>query len=187
MVRYTRIQCVVILILNTLVCLLLSLTGSPVVSAMNSRALAASNTPFHIYLPSIAYSAADEILRLTNQLRAQNGCAPLTLSPALSAAANAHSADMAVNNFVGHIGTDGSTLGRRLDEVGYTFTLAAENVAAGYPTPRDVVQGWYNETPPNDGHRRNILNCDLKELGIGQAYNPSSTYRFYWTQDFGTQ
>lgn len=143
--------------------------------------------PFHVYLPTVVRQADQGILELTNQLRVQHGCTPLTLSPALSAAAMEHSTDMATNNFLGHTGSDGSSPGKRLDEVGYTFTLAAENVAAGYTTPQEVVNAWYNETAPNDGHRRNILNCDLKEIGIGQASNPNSTYHFYWTQDFGAQ
>jgi uncharacterized protein YkwD len=36
------------------------------------------------------------------------------------------------------------------------------------------------------GHRANILNCRLRQLGVGYASNSASTYRTYWTQDFGT-
>lgn len=142
---------------------------------------------YYAYLPAVVREADQDVLELTNQLRVQNGCAPLTLSPTLSTAANEHSTDMAANNFIGHTGSDGSSPGKRLDDVGYPFTLAAENVAAGYTTPQDVVHAWFNETAPNDGHRRNILNCQLTEIGIGQAYNPNSTYHFYWTEDFGTR
>jgi uncharacterized protein YkwD len=35
------------------------------------------------------------------------------------------------------------------------------------------------------GHRRNILDCTPKDMGVGVASNPRSTYRTYWTQDFG--
>jgi uncharacterized protein YkwD len=47
------------------------------------------------------------------------------------------------------------------------------------------VGSWYNETPPNDGHRRNMLNCALTQIGVGYATNPNSDYGTYWTQDFG--
>jgi uncharacterized protein YkwD len=36
------------------------------------------------------------------------------------------------------------------------------------------------------GHRANILNCALNEIGVGYATDSSSQYGVYWTQDFGT-
>ena len=44
--------------------------------------------------------------------------------------------------------------------------MAAENIAAGYPTPEAVIDAFFNETPPNDGHRRNLLNCGLRDVGF---------------------
>jgi uncharacterized protein YkwD len=35
------------------------------------------------------------------------------------------------------------------------------------------------------GHKANIVNCDLHELGVGFATGGS--YGTYWTQDFGTR
>ncbi|MEU5524969.1 CAP domain-containing protein [Streptomyces sp. NPDC047860] len=49
-----------------------------------------------------------------------------------------------------------------------------ENVAWGYPTPEAAFLAWFNETPPNDGHRRNILNCNFTSIGVGIAYAPNS-------------
>ena len=34
-------------------------------------------------------------------------------------------------------------------------------------------------------HRANILNCGYAEIGIG--YATGGSYRYYWTQDFGTR
>jgi len=34
-------------------------------------------------------------------------------------------------------------------------------------------------------YRRNILDCSAKDMGVGVATDPRSTYRIYWTQDFG--
>jgi uncharacterized protein YkwD len=43
----------------------------------------------------------------------------------------------------------------------------------------------YTEKPPNDGHRVNILNPKLKEVGITIIYD--ATHKKLWiTQDFGT-
>ncbi|HEY8664738.1 MAG TPA: CAP domain-containing protein [Propionibacteriaceae bacterium] len=45
----------------------------------------------------------------------------------------------------------------------------------------DVMASWMNSA----GHRANILNCALTELGVG--YATGGTYGSYWTQDFGTR
>ncbi len=36
------------------------------------------------------------------------------------------------------------------------------------------------------GHRANILNCSLRQIGVGLATGPAGTYGTYWTQDFAT-
>jgi uncharacterized protein YkwD len=132
-----------------------------------------------------ANTFATEVLQLTNNLRATNGCGPLTLSTQLTNAALNHSTDMTkMASTISHTGTNGSTFVMRIEQAGYTdFTLAAENIAAGYATPQDVVNGWYN----SPGHRANMLNCELKDIGIGYVYDAHSTFNYYWTEDFGTR
>lgn len=122
-----------------------------------------------------------EIIRLTNEQRTEAGCAPLTVSFQLMTAARNHTRDMAENNFMSHLGSDGSTFVVRYERVGYVWRAAAENVAAGYTTPQEVVEGWME----SDGHRKNILNCAISEVGVGYAYSAQS-HSTYWTQDFGT-
>lgn len=137
--------------------------------------------------------AADDfkqrVIDRTNMYREQHGCAALTVNSKLNQSAQGHSDDMAYNDFFSHTGSNGSTLETRLKAVGYAYWSAAENIAAGYSTPEDVVDAWYNETPPNDGHRLNILNCDLQEIGVGYTYLADDTgkknYHHYWVQDFG--
>lgn len=123
---------------------------------------------------------AQQVVDLTNQHRMAAGCAPLTVSPQLTSAAAAHSQDMAKNNFFSHTGSDGSTPWDRIRRTGYTYSTAAENIAAGYRTAEQVVQGWYN----SEGHRRNMLNCNLREIGV--AYADGGSFGRYWTQVFAT-
>lgn len=145
--------------------------------------------------PSAPASPASDIVRRvvdrTNAYRQQNGCPALTLNVQLINSAQAHSVDMAQNDFFGHTGSDGSSFDQRITRAGYNFRRAAENIAAGYATPEEVVDGWFNESPPNDGHRLNILNCALREIGVGYVYLPndpgSVTYQYYWTQDLGAR
>jgi uncharacterized protein YkwD len=126
-----------------------------------------------------------EVIRLTNVERAAHGCPPLVAEVHLMNAAEGHSTDMAVNDFFSHTGSNGSNPGQRMLAAGYPgFTQWAENIAAGYTTPAIVMNAWMNSA----GHRANILNCTLEEIGVGYVYrNPDPgnvTYRHYWTQVF---
>lgn len=126
----------------------------------------------------------------TNYYRAKFAptCPQLTYNPLLTLAAYRHSEDMALHGFLLHTGSDGSTIPDRLRAVGYHFSTWAENITWYAPTPEQAVDDWFNETPPNDGHRRNILGCTLREVGIGYYYAPHDAVgaHNYWTEDFGS-
>jgi uncharacterized protein YkwD len=126
------------------------------------------------------------VLELTNQFRSQNGLTLLTLNVELNAASLGHSRDMALQDFFSHTGRDGSAPWDRAREVGYEARTMAENIAAGYSTPEQVVQGWINSA----GHRANLLNASFRELGVGYFFLSNDTgsvnYRHYWTQMFGS-
>ena len=132
-----------------------------------------------------------QVLTLVNQRRAAGAtcggvakpAAPaLTLDTRLRCAARHHSRDMGTNNFMSHTGSDGTTPWQRMTSAGYTYRRAAENIAAGYATADAVVKGWMSST----GHCNNIMDARLTQIGIGYFYAPTSTYKHYWTQDFGT-
>jgi uncharacterized protein YkwD len=126
------------------------------------------------------------VVELTNFQRSQAGLAPLKLNEKLSKAAYAHSRDMALNDYFSHTGSDGSDVSDRVRSTGYRYLNAGENIAAGYTTPEDAVQGWMN----SPGHRANILFPDVKEIGVGfySLSNDSgkAPFQYYWTQDFAT-
>jgi uncharacterized protein YkwD len=147
------------------------------------------------YLPLIMGSSVEgQVLALINEQRRLNGCdVDLTISAQLSAAAADHSRDMALNDFFGHDGSDKSTMESRAMDAGYNYSILAENIQAGAPSPQEVVNGsaGWMQSPP---HRANILNCGLRETGIGYYYQANDQvipgvggpFRHYWTQDFGT-
>jgi uncharacterized protein YkwD len=146
-----------------------------------------------LYLPLVGSGGAttaatpdgfvQRVVALTNQMRAEAGCPALHLSPALTEAALTHSRDMAANDFFDHIGSDGSTSWQRIERMGYRPTTSAENIAVGFATPESVMTAWRNSS----GHRQNILNCALTEIGVGYVYDETGQYRHYWTQDFARQ
>ena len=77
-----------------------------------------------------------------NQERGKVGCSPLAMNTALNKAALGHSEDMARNDFFDHTGSDGSSPWERMTRAGYQFSEAGENIAAGYTSPEDVMDGW---------------------------------------------
>lgn len=152
------------------------ITPAPTVTATPTRT--ATSTP-----TCAAHDNAFEcqVLFLLNAERTKRGLAPLTSNALLHTAARAHSNDMAQNNFFDHVGSDGSTFSERITDAGYDWSAAAENIAAGYSTPADVVEGWMNST----GHRNNILNANYVHIGIGYVYRSAAEWDHYWTTDFG--
>lgn len=123
---------------------------------------------------------AYQVLELTNQQRINAGLRPLTWSGELAAVAAAHSRDMALRGFFDHTNPDGLTPFDRMKQAGLRYSHAAENIAAGQRTPEEVVNGWMNSA----GHRANILNPQLTQLGVG--YYAGGRYGAYWTQCFMT-
>jgi len=130
---------------------------------------------------SLNASFEAQVISLINQQRTNNGLAGLASSSTLAIAARNHTLDMVCNNFVSHTGSNGSYFGTRLNLAGFSYSSAAENVAAGYGSPADVVAGWMG----SDGHRANILNASFTHIGVGYASLASSTYKDYWTAEFG--
>ena len=127
-------------------------------------------------------SIANDVVRYTNEQRVRNGLRAFVASARLMEAARLHAEQMAQYQRMDH--TIGSakypTLQSRLDAVGYVYQNAAENVAWNSQTPQSVVTGWMN----SPGHRANILNPGLTEIGTAMAR--SAKGEPYWIQVFGT-
>jgi uncharacterized protein YkwD len=122
------------------------------------------------------------VIALTNAQRRAHGCGALTVNVTLTRVAQAHTADMATHNYFSHNSRNGASPAARMTAAGYRYSYAAENIAAGQASADIVVAAWMK----SPGHRANILNCHLTQIGVGYAVNNASTYRTYWTQDFGT-
>ncbi|MFI8181276.1 CAP domain-containing protein [Actinacidiphila glaucinigra] len=116
------------------------------------------------------------MLDLVNQERAKAGCTALKVNAKLNEAAQDHSKDMASHKNMSHTGSDGSSPADRISSVGYNWSSYGENVAYGYSSASSVMSAWM----ASPGHKRNILDCSFKEIGIALA-QPGN----YWTQDFG--
>lgn len=120
-----------------------------------------------------------------NRVRASNGLPAYQHSPELSAAARAHSCDLAAHGVISHASSDGRTLAERLAGADPPWQWPSESIAVGLTDPVAVVAIWMDE-PPEGWHRRNILDADQREVGAGYCYaadDPSGNIH-YWTADF---
>ncbi len=126
--------------------------------------------------PDTAVDYRQAILQLVNQERTQRGLSALVLDEAISRAAQIRATEI-IENF-SHTRPNGSSFSTVLDEVGVKAGRRAENIAAGQRSPEAVMQSWMN----SEGHRANILNPNLKKLGVG--YAEGGRYRTNWVQLF---
>lgn len=76
---------------------------------------------------------------------------------------------------------EGSTPAQRAQAAGYSSGFVGENIAAGYDTPEQVVDGWMK----SPGHCLDIMEPRYRYPGVGYYYQSNAKMRSYWTQDFG--
>ncbi|GAA0814632.1 CAP domain-containing protein [Spirilliplanes yamanashiensis] len=120
-----------------------------------------------------------QVVGYTNYQRKAAGCGtPLRVDARLVRAARGHSAHMARTARFSHTGLNGSTFGARAKYHGYAAPLS-ENIAWGQPTAAKAIHAWL----ASPGHRRNLLNCNAKAVGVGVVYNARG--QAYYTQVFG--
>ena len=118
--------------------------------------------------------------RLISSYRAENGLGPVTVDSRLMQVARDYARVMGERDTIKH-GLGGS-LPRRVRAVGYEWAFLAENLAAGYSTIGDAMQGWKDSR----GHNRNLLSPQAREIGIAAVATPAgSDHRNYWALVLG--
>lgn len=117
----------------------------------------------------------NEVVRLVNEIRVQNGLKPLTANWELSRVARYKSQDMVDNRYFSHSSPVYGSPFQMIRNFGLSFRSAGENIAYGQRTPQAVVNAWMNSS----GHRANILNASYTQIGVGYVASGH-----YWTQMF---
>ena len=83
----------------------------------------------------------------------------------LAVAALIHAKDMATNDFLGHQGSDGSSIGMRATRAAYRWRHVSENVAQGPQSSDQVYQGWIS----SGAHCENIMSDKYQEFGAAKV------------------
>jgi uncharacterized protein YkwD len=171
---------------RTLAALAAVLVAAIVPSEGSARPAAASAT---------ATQLQSALLAQINAFRARHGLVRLRVSPALSRAADGHSAQMARLGFFSHDSANGQSFSARLARVytlgGYRRWAVGENLVWGGPdiAAARAFRLWVASPP----HRANLLDARWREVGLG-AVHASSAPGVYGgrpatvvTADFGSR
>ncbi len=110
---------------------------------------------------------AETISKLVNEERAVG----LRYNPLLSRSAQAKADNMVCQGFFEHSYPNGSRFSADIDNSGYRYSYAGENLAIAYESEEELVDAWMKSEP----HMRNILDNRFSEYGIGIAEKPNGT------------
>ncbi len=122
------------------------------------------------------------VIQLTTMERQKAGLASLANQASLQQAAAAYASVLASSGCFAHTCGPVPAFTRRAENAGYAgWTALAENLAAGQRTAEDVVAAWMS----SPGHRANILNASLREIGAGEV--TGGPMGNYWVQLFGAR
>lgn len=120
----------------------------------------------------------ERVVELVNEERAKKGVAPVTLNETMTEAAMLRAEEI-VESF-SHTRPDGTSCFTVLDDYEIGYYGCAENIAAGSSTAAATMNQWVNSS----GHYANLMDSSYSEIGVGVAYDPESTYGYYWVQLF---
>jgi len=104
----------------------------------------------------------DQLLSVTNSNRQALGLSPLTYNVTLSQAAALKAQDMFQHDYWAHTSPEGKTPWTFIQQAGYTYTVAGENLAKNFSTSQGVVDAWM----ASPTHRDNIIKPSYRDIGF---------------------
>ena len=116
-------------------------------------------------LNSLSAIYASVLVSLTNQNRAAANIAELKINPLLEKAAQMKADDMASKSYFAHNTPEGKTPWYFVEQAGYKYIYAGENLAVNFENSEDVETAWMNSR----GHFLNIMNPKYTEIGIATS------------------
>lgn len=118
--------------------------------------------------PDVIMEQSQKIISLTNKIREDKGLAILKENSKLNQAAFAKASDMLLNQYFEHISPTKIGLSSWLDQSGYDYLFAGENLAMGFNDASEVVDAWTKSKT----HYANLVDSDYREIGVGMVSGP---------------
>jgi len=136
--------------------------------------------------------AAQALLDQINAWRADAGLRPYRMLAGLVASAHKHNLRMAGGCGLSHRCSGEADLGDRIHAEGVNWMGAGENCGVGggvgsstaaiTESAKGLNQSMFDEKPPNDGHRQNLLSSGFTQIGIDVVRD--SKGNVWLTEDF---
>ena len=126
-----------------------------------------SNHPHHNQAV-LGYStdmSVGELIAYLNNDRSSAGVGAISLNSQLNQAAQAKANDMVAENYWSHYSPSGAAPWNFILNSGYNYHSAAENLAYGYDTAAQLMDGWMGSSE----HRANMLSGSYADVGFGIA------------------
>jgi uncharacterized protein YkwD len=142
-----------------------------VASAVRLVPVSGPGTPGGGEQATLEEAQAQRAFELINQLRQQQGVAPLTRNAALDRAEAGHVLDMVTNDFVSTDGSDGMGASQRASRQGYSPRQLTVWISVGEATAEELLKDFPRE----------ILDPLYTDAGIALAFAPGSPYVYYWS------
>jgi uncharacterized protein YkwD len=136
-------------------------------------------------------SVLGQVLDHINAARKDAGLDALTLDDDLSKASALHNQLMINGCGLSHQCSGEDSIGPRFSAQGVQWTSAGENIGFGSSGGSDaeiikaangLTDSMLAEKPPNDGHRKNLLNTGFKRIGLSVVRDSKGVT--WMTQDF---
>ncbi len=103
------------------------------------------------------------IVALTNESRKEAGLGVLKVNSKLQAAAQMKAEDMLKNQYFAHSDPFGKMAWDFMDDAGYNYLFAGENLAMNFNSAEEVNRGWLQSIT----HKENILSDKYSQIGVG--------------------
>lgn len=113
-------------------------------------------------LGTTSHISKEEVIRLTNMERAKLGLSPVLENSALDQAATAKAANMFAENYWAHFSPSGKDPWGFMNNTGYRFTFAGENLAKNFDDNQAVVTAWMH----SPSHKENMVNSKYRDIGV---------------------
>jgi uncharacterized protein YkwD len=166
-------------------------TVKPKPPARRSSAPASRKPASNSARPSTSSAILTAVLADINQARARAGLPAYTLDADLSKASALHNQLMINGCGLAHQCPGEQSIGPRFSAQGVHWTAAGENIGFGssgasesaiISAANGLTASMLAETPPGDGHRKNLLSSTFKHIGLSVVRDSSG--KTWMTQDF---
>ena len=122
-------------------------------------------------------SVINDVIKYTNEYRAQKKLKPLKNSNALNLVATIRALEIAYSDKFSHKRPNNKMWYSIYDELKINYVVIGENLAKYQKTPESVCEEWRSSAT----HYKNMINKNYNKIGVGVVYLDGT---YYWVQEF---